>query len=65
MNDDYFPSPEKLLRNHQRTNGVGGSATGVSDDVRVSLFQTEETGWVNSSVHAGKNEDLPTLYSST
>jgi hypothetical protein len=62
MNNNNLASGQELLGNDDRSKSVCGSATGVADDVAVSLFEAQGAGRIDPSVHAYYDEYFPIIH---
>lgn len=58
MNDDNFASAEQLLRDDNRSNCLYRATTCVTDDMRITLYQTQGFCRVDPSIHARNDSHL-------
>lgn len=64
MDNDNLPGSEQLLRDDDGPQRLGGSTTGVANNMSISLFQPKDTRRVQSCIHAGYDGEFSNSVSS-
>lgn len=58
VNYNNFLSAEELLGNNHGTEGFGGAAAGIADDMGVAFGEAKGFGGVDAGVHASDDGDF-------